>query len=165
MTENETPEHTVRLRVCFQVKLTKGDYTNLKLTTPEDLVIASQILETRRIEQGGARALKDDEYEDHEERLSETRANGEWAKEPRKIGVSEKEEVLSISLERANAKWAETPKGVAPPKEGEVEVKLDMSKLRANAAKPTEKPIKKPEKKSVKKTHQKLGAKKPELKS
>lgn len=115
-----------------QVKLTKGDYTNLKITTPDDLVVASQILETRRLEQ--ADTLEVDEDDDAgQERLSTTRANAQWAKKPRKQGTSEKEEVVSFSERRANMKWTDKPRGIAPPKEGEVDVKMDLSKIRAEA--------------------------------
>ncbi|KAJ8605532.1 hypothetical protein CTAYLR_000078 [Chrysophaeum taylorii] len=43
-----TDDVSIVEQIGHPVKLTLGDYTNLKLTTPEDLVIASQILDQRR---------------------------------------------------------------------------------------------------------------------
>lgn len=97
-----------------QVKLTEGDYTNLKLTTPEDLVIAAQILEARRInefENGGGYDDDDEDDEEGKESISMIRANERWADEPRPMGDFVEEEKESISSIRANEQWTETSAG------------------------------------------------------
>ena len=115
-----------------QVKITEGEYTNLKITTPEDLVVASQILETRRIsdwESGPA----DTDQDEEEEYLSVTRANEVWTDTPHAVGGEEEEDdIESISALRADEKWVDSPIGNAPQAEGEVDILLDLSKMRAD---------------------------------
>lgn len=113
-----------------QVKLTEGDYTNLKLTTPEDLVIAGQILEARRINEYENGVGDDDDDEDGKESISMIRANEKWTDESRPVGDYVEEEKESISLLRANEKWTDTPAGVSSDSYDEPMVNL--SKLRAD---------------------------------
>lgn len=115
------------------MKITEGEYTNLKITTPEDLVVASQVLEARRIsdlESGPA----DTDQDEEEEYLSVTRANEVWTDTPHAVGGAEEEEddIESISALRANEKWVDSPVGNAPQPEGEVDILLDLSKMRAD---------------------------------
>ncbi len=111
------------------MKLTEGDYTNLKLTTPEDLVIASQILEARRINEYESGEGGDDD-DNERESISMIRANERWTDDPRPIGEDVEEEKESISAKRANEKWSERDNvGVAPGNYDEPMVNL--SKLRA----------------------------------
>lgn len=92
---------------AYQVKLTEGEYTNLKLTTPDDLVVASQILEARR-KHGGAKDLDDDD-DDGEERLSVKRANARWSDSPpTETKPPATEEVENLSIKRANEGLSET---------------------------------------------------------
>lgn len=114
-----------------QVKLTEGDYTNLKLTTPEDLVIAGQILEARRINEFENGISDDEDDEDGRESISKIRANEKWTDEPRPVGDYVEEEKESISLLRANQKWTDSPAGVSGDSYDEPMVNL--SKLRANS--------------------------------
>lgn len=112
------------------MKITEGEYTNLKLTTPEDLVIAAQILEARRISDWESDA--DDDSDEEEEYLSVTRANEVWTDTPHAVGEEEEEDIESISELRADEKWVDSPVGNAPPGEGDVEILMDLSTLRAN---------------------------------
>lgn len=115
-----------------QVKLTEGDYTNLKLTTPEDLVIAAQILEARRINEfeNGGGYDDDDEDEDGKESISMIRANERWTDEPRPMGNYVEDEKESISAIRANEQWSEPRAGKSADSYDEPMVNL--SKLRAD---------------------------------
>lgn len=116
-----------------QVKLTEGDYTNLKLTTPEDLVVAAQILEARRInefENGGG--FDDDEEDgDGKESISMIRADEKWTDEPRPIGNSADEKKESISAIRANEQWIE-PRSESGSADSYDEPMVNLSKLRAD---------------------------------
>lgn len=114
-----------------QVKLTEGEYTNLKLTTPEDLVIAGQILEARRINDYEYGVRDDDDDEDGKESISMIRANEKWTDEPRPVGDYVEEEKESISLLRADEQWTDSPAGVSGKSYDEPMVNL--SKLRANS--------------------------------
>lgn len=113
-----------------QVKLTEGDYTNLKLTTPEDLVIASQILEARRMDEYESGKASED-ADNERESISMIRANEKWTDEPRPIGDVAEEAKESISLIRANEKWTERPVGASPG--GYDEPLVNLSKLRAGS--------------------------------
>lgn len=114
-----------------QVKLTEGDYTNLKLTTPEDLVIAAQILEARRIgeyEDGVA----DDDDEDEKESISMIRADEKWTDDAHPVGDFVEDEKESISQLRANEKWTEPAAGGSSDSYDEPMVNLSM--LRADSS-------------------------------
>lgn len=116
------------------MKLTEGDYTNLKLTTPEDLVVASRILEARRLYEAEHGAGDDDDDEDEEggrESISQIRANERWTNQPRPIGSAPEDEKESISQIRANEKWVEGSPGEAANSYDEPMVNL--SKMRANS--------------------------------
>ena len=114
------------------MKITEGEYTNLKLTTPEDLVVAAQILEARRISDWESGAA-DTDSDEEEENLSVTRANEVWTEIPHPVGGEEEEQDMeSISALRADQKWVDSPVGNAPQPEGEVEILMDLSKMRAN---------------------------------
>lgn len=113
----------------LQVKLTAGEYTNLKLTTPEDLVVASQILEARKND----KRFRDDDIAP-EEYLSFKRANAKWADRPRgEPGVSELglDEVIELSKMRADEKWSDRPRGERGVSELGDEV-IELSKMRAD---------------------------------
>lgn len=116
-----------------QVKLTEGDYTNLKLTTPEDLVVAGQILEARRINELENGVADDDgeDDEDGKESISMIRANEQWTNEARPVGDYVEDEKESISLLRANEQWTDSPAGVSPG--GYDEPMVNLSKLRADS--------------------------------
>ena len=49
-----TDDVSIIEQLGLPVKLTLGEYTNLKLTTPEDMIVAANIL-TRRAEVAGER--------------------------------------------------------------------------------------------------------------
>eukprot|EP00752_Nemacystus_decipiens_P006067 g5475.t1 len=125
-----TDDVSIVEQLGLPVKLTEGDYTNLKLTTPEDLVIAGQILEARRINEY-EHGVSDDDDEDGKESISMIRANEKWTDEPRPIGDHVEEEKESISLLRANEKWTDKPAGVSGNSYDEPMVNL--SKLRADS--------------------------------
>ncbi|CAN0131821.1 unnamed protein product [Pylaiella littoralis] len=128
-----TDDVSIVEQLGLPVKLTEGDYTNLKLTTPEDLVVAAQILEARRInefENGGG--FDDDEEDgDGKESISMIRADEKWTDEPRPIGNSADEKKESISAIRANEQWIESR-----PESGSAdsydEPMVNLSKLRAD---------------------------------
>lgn len=116
------------------MKLTEGDYTNLKLTTPEDLVIAAQILEERRIyefENGGGYDDDDDEDEGGKESISMIRANERWTDEPRPVGSDVEDEKESISAIRANEQWSEPRAGGSADSYYD-EPMVNLSKMRAD---------------------------------
>eukprot|EP00904_Undaria_pinnatifida_P004701 jgi/Undpi1/14231/HiC_scaffold_9.g03880.m1 len=125
-----TDDVSIVEQLGLPVKITEGEYTNLKLTTPEDLVIAAQILEARRISDWESDA--DDDSDEEEEYLSVTRANEVWTDTPHAVGEEEEEDIESISELRADEKWVDSPVGNAPPGEGDVEILMDLSTLRAN---------------------------------
>lgn len=125
-----TDDVSIVEQLNLPVKITEGEYTNLKITTPEDLVVASQILEARRIsdlESGAA----DTDQDEEEENLSVTRANEVWTDKPHAVGVDEEEDIESVSALRADEKWVDSPVGNAPKGDGDVDILLDLSKMRA----------------------------------
>lgn len=113
-----------------QVKLTQGEYTNLKLTTPEDLVIANQILETRRINEAEGLYDDDDDEEDGKESISKIRANQRWTEKPFPEGETPPEDKESISAIRANEQWVETS-AAASASDNYDDPLVNLSKLRA----------------------------------
>ncbi|CAM9641693.1 unnamed protein product [Scytosiphon promiscuus] len=125
-----TDDVSIVEQLNLPVKLTEGEYTNLKLTTPEDLVIAAQILETRRINESGGLDDDDDEDEEGKESISKIRANQTWTEKPFPAGDSVPEEKESISSIRANQKWVETPAG-GNGSDNYDEPLVNLSKLRA----------------------------------
>lgn len=104
----------------------------MKITTPEDLVVASQILESRRTEE--AESGSGGPYtEEPEERFSLTRANEKWSDTPRgHPGKTDQEKPVSFSSSRADETWADKPVGIPPKQDAEVDIKVDFSKMRAD---------------------------------
>ncbi|CAM9726804.1 unnamed protein product [Ectocarpus fasciculatus] len=128
-----TDDVSIVEQLGLPVKLTEGDYTNLKLTTPEDLVVASRILEARRLYEAEHGTGDDDDDEDEEggrESISEIRANERWTNQPRPIGSAPEDEKESISQIRANEKWVEGSPGSANSYD---EPMVNLSKMRANS--------------------------------
>lgn len=115
----------------FQVKLTEGTYENLKLTTPEDLMVASQILEARE-------SNKDFEENDNvppEDFLSLQRATAKWADRPRGApGVSELnlDDEIELSKMRADANWSDRDHGAPGVSELDLDHEIELSKQRAD---------------------------------
>eukprot|EP00903_Cladosiphon_okamuranus_P014476 g13428.t1 len=126
-----TDDVSIVEQLGLPVKLTEGEYTNLKLTTPEDLVIAGQILEARRIKEHENGVRDDDTDKDGKESISMIRANEKWTDEPRPVGDYVEEEKESISLLRANERWTDSPAGL--PGNSYDEPMVNLSKLRANS--------------------------------